>query len=117
MSRKKWQTPLAEGQVKALVSGNTQNGLVEVIYDGPIGSMVVVHCTEAACGSAKGKIFYHGGDYDKGQGWIEESIFLLLYPDFKQGRRVMPDPEFDLDDMELAEIIIEEDSKIEDLKK
>lgn len=33
-----------------------------------------------------------------------------------EGRRVMPDPEFDLDDMELAEIIIE-DSKIEDLKK
>lgn len=92
----KWINPLTDNQILTLIDGNKDSCDTKVV-DGPIGLMVVARYL--------GKTFYCGGDFY----WLEQNEFFLLYPDFEEeGSRIMADPEFDLDEMELAEILIDE---------
>lgn len=103
-----WTSPLTQSQVETYCRAHEHNGPCTVI-DGPIGPMVRVHCLLNTDPSYHNKIYYCGGDCT-GFIWLLEDQFLQMYPDFsyKIGVEFLPEPEFDLDDMELAEIIMEE---------
>lgn len=100
----RWTEPLTKERIEELVKANEKNGPITMM-DGPIGPMVKVECTTEASGSYRGTIFYCGGGDPFS--WLKEDQFVAEYPDWFIPHK-MPAPEFDLDDMELAEIIMEE---------
>lgn len=100
-----WVNPLTPERVNVLILANEKNGDVSTMA-GPIGPMIKVACTKINSTEYSGKSFYCGGDSEN-YSWLEEGEFYREYPEFSPYPK-MPEPEFDLDDMELAEIIMEE---------
>jgi hypothetical protein len=96
-----WTVPLTQSEIDNLLTVNQRNGPMEIV-DGPIGPMVILRLTH---GQFSGTIFYCGGNCYE---WLEEARFFSLYPQYKHSHQYMTAPEFDLDDMELAEMLIEE---------
>lgn len=96
----RWAKPLTLEQVDVAVHINTRNGnKVELMQGFAFGPLVRVTDTKT------GNKYYCGGD---AWGWKLEKYFFQAYPEIAPWTPVMADPEFDLDDMELAEIMIAE---------
>lgn len=96
-----WTIPLTDLQVRRLVNSNNSTGIVEIFPDGPIGTLVVCKCIT---GPHAGETYYCGGNASM---WLTRTEYERFHPPLVVLQR-MPEPEFDLDDMELAEIIMEE---------
>ncbi len=95
-----WIKPLTQKQVQDLIQVNRPNGPCKITY-GPIGPMIV---HDVIIGLLKGQTFCCGGDISA---WISYDNFIKNYPDWNNKSSLF-DPEFDLEDIELAEIIMQE---------
>lgn len=105
MNIERWTTPLSLDDVADGVKNNksNKNNIVELVSGFEFGPLIKVHDTKTD------KIYYcggHGGIYR--WAWKLEPAFFEAYPEMAPPRPTMTDPMFDLEDMELAEIIMEE---------
>ncbi len=94
-----WSEPLTKGMLDHLTQVNT-----------PTCDLTFIECdfgtlVKAALKERNQEVYYCGGD---NVDWVTEDRFLEKNPEFGLGMMTRSPPEFDLDDMELAEILMEE---------
>lgn len=106
MNTDRWTTPLSLKDVEDGVKNNSVHRLnvVELVKGFEFGPLIVVHNTKS---DTK---YYCGGHIRPNHPWAwkKEPAFFEAYPEMAPPRPTMVDPMFDLEDMELAEIIMEE---------
>lgn len=97
----RWAKPLTLEQLDIAIRHNSNNktNTVELIQGFALGPLIKVTDT------LTGNKYYCGGD---AWGWKLEPYFFQAYPEMVPPNPTMMDPEFDLDEMELAEIMIAE---------
>lgn len=100
-----WGHPLTEEGIKKLYVINTPTCHLER-FDLGIGVLIKATLKQGSTGA--GEIYYCAGNGGDGE-WFSESRFKNANPTWSgHGFEFLPAPEFDLDDMELAEILMEE---------
>jgi len=95
-----WIKPLTQEQIQNLIKANRANGPCK-ITNGPIGPMVV---HDVIVGLYRGRTYCCGGDTNA---WTSYGNFIKNYPDWNKPSSLL-DPEFNLEDIESAEIIMQE---------
>lgn len=97
----RWTKPLSLDDTADGIKNNKaqKHNVVELVPGFEFGPLIKVHDTQS------GKKYYCGGHL---WAWKLEPAFFEAYPEMAPPRPTMTDPMFDLEDMELAEIIMEE---------
>lgn len=106
MTIDRWTTPLSLEDVADGVKNNSfyKHNVVELVPGFFFGPLIKVHDTHS---DTK---YYCGGHIRPNHPWAwkKEQAFFEAYPEMAPPRPIMTDPMFDLEDMELAEILIDE---------
>ncbi len=100
MSTRHWIKELSQVEVDELISIHNPNaGYVNTeVLNGPIGPMVRTYSNSTKMN------YYCGGSKAE---WREEHVFRKLYPDWKEDGYGMVDPEFSLEEIGLAQSLME----------
>ena len=89
----RWKKPLSEDDIQDLYRRNESTCELVTYHGWSFGPLVKAILKD------RGGIYYCGGDKDY---WKNEKDFLDAYP-----RHILPEPEFDLDEISKAQEIIE----------
>lgn len=101
----RWKRPLTLDEVATATKTNfsNKNNIVELIKGFDLGPLL------KATDTTSGNKYYCGGHLGNERwAWKREPAFFEAYPEMAPSRPTMVDPMFDLEDMELAEIIMDE---------
>ncbi len=97
----RWEKPLSEHDIKHIYRCNESTWELVTYHDWSFGPLVKAT-------SKTGEIYYCGGDGDKDfwNFWKSEKEFLDTYPQGTGNPHILPEPEFDLDEISKAQEII-----------